>query len=400
MNKIIKLEIPFGNKPYLKSKNEKNLKEKAIEGCAFYILDMNLNECIGQYIQLNKCSFRVTDKDHILGKNGDNSGTSWYKDWKDFRSEFIDPITKIDPNKMQVKERKYFQLNESQILTINEALMKESTTTLRLYSIFSGSNTSGAETSHKSCPIKCIDTEFYDCNFSNPINKFFNIKKTNWQKDKYINKKIETLDLKMLLREYPEFNKVFLEYNTELYYSNKYEYSPISLNHDEKQIDNIIKTIKSVEYNYRLEESQELFINSITNELLKNGSSDKIKNRLRAFYASNVKKAIKNNYINTQSLSTKNWNEIIQNCHIIPFTFNENFKKNDIEIFKMMINPYNCLRIDANIHILFDKGVVKFNINGDLLKAKDNSLIQKAYLDIGNLANQTLSILKYWIEIN
>lgn len=374
-NIYFKLKIPFATKSYI----NQSTKGLIIKGYAYYIFDKRINKFIKEYIELQQANFRVTD-DKM------KKPTEYYKTplIKEIRTNYLDVYALTNNH----KNGAYCVLDDNQIDNLNKEFKELDTTVLRMFSILSGSNPSGAETNHKNSPIKYIEGEYFNCNFINPLKLY----RANAKQKQEIRNAINDIELKTyllsdILEDYllPGFKKVFDQYNKEWIFKDNH---PSNIFTFEEKINDY--KIKINDDDFILEDNQELFITAIKNKTLENYSEmiknnkTKLKKKLRNFYKSNIYFKLKNNELPLHSTKQKIILELIDNAHIIKFSDLVNNGQ-----YKDAINPYNCLRIDKNMHTLFDKNKIFFTKNGNI-KDLHNKVVQTEYLDIENMPIQTL----------
>ena len=373
MEKYIKIKIPFGSKSYIKNKNDSIV----MKANAYYVFDLEKQKVIDEYIEIIRSNFRLTDKDMI-------KPTAYYKqkDVKNFRDIFLDKYAKTNP--CTITTSRYQELTNNQINEINNYLKQNYTTVRKMFSYLSGSNISGAETNNYASPIRCIDNEYFDCNFANVFKKYYSDKK---DRSKNYPDNIPVYSLSMLINSkiIKDFENTFYKYNEEFLYQNNELGEYYNYEYEDKFVD-ICNEIK-----FKLKENQELFIEAIINKTIDDYNEyikDKLrlKRKLRSFYASNVNTYIKEGAIPLHSTIEKYNLKCIENAHIIPLSelVNNISYKNLIDA----INPYNCLRIDSNTHTLFDKNEIYFNNKGDVI-LKNNKIIKNNYLDLKNMPTET-----------
>ena len=375
-NQFIKLKIPFATKSYIKNKPKKCY----IMGYAYYIFDLDKQIIIDEYLELVKANYRITDIYMIKTKYYEN------KKVKNFRKKYLDKYSNIDINKLVYHHNKFenikFEfLSDDQIKEINLYFKNESTTIRRMYSLLSGSNISGAETRAKSSPIRCIDNNYFDCNFANVLAKYY--KKSFKHKEYPSDLNEYRLDELINSDKVKNFNENFFEYNEDISYE-KYPIIPTFVNEItyEQTIDNIEK--------YNFNEKQILFIEGFLNKTLDNYeqivTSSFIKIKLRSYFNANIAKLLKNKFLPLFSTSEPFNLKIIENAHIISFA--SLLSKSTFESLTDAINPYNCLRIDAATHKLIDNDNYYFDKEGNLLNGK-GEIVKQNYLDIKKIPYQS-----------
>lgn len=371
-NRYIKLKIPFASKGEILSK-DKSLKMLAN---AYYIFDIKEQILIDEYIEILKTNYRVTDLKMIKTSHFKN------KHVKEFRELFLNDFNNSN-------EIIYNELSNNKIVKINTFLREQKITIRSMYSLFSGSNPSGAETKSKSSQLRCIDNEFFDCNFANVVKKYAT--KGIKFKNKIYDKNMKTYTLTKMINSniLYNFRDLFYEYNKDLEFS-------LCLNLDDfifnEKNDYKINNINNNEFEPK--ENQSLFLYSSINQNISkyvNFELSSINNKLRSYYASNVNQYIKERKIPLLSTTTKYDLSLVENAHIIPFSTLVKIKTYDS--LKDAINPYNCLRINSDIHKLFDKNIIKFDLKGNLLD-RHNKIQKSSYLKVDIFPKQTMDFLK------
>ena len=378
MTKYIKLKIPFATKSLIKNKDGFKMK-----GCAFYIFDLENQIYVDEYIEIIESNFRITDKAMI-------KPTEYYKikKVKFFRDNFLDKYSNVDPEK--INKITYYDLPKSEINKINQYIKSLNTTIRVMFSFFSGSNITGAETKNTSTPMVCINPNYFGCNFANVMKKYepndSNKIKLNWEEIKEI-----TLDDMIANNYIKDFSLTFFEYNQDLEYRDKL---PDDILSDE----NIFESQNILHENnkFKFKENQTLWIESFLNknldhyeEFVKN--KQKLSQKLHSFYVSNIYYCIKEKIIPNFHTVTKFNLKQICNAHIIPK--NELIKKGTKKSFEDAINPFNCLRIDQSYHSLWDKHEIEFDIQGNIVQK--GKIIKPKYLDM-DLINKNPKTLYYF----
>lgn len=381
MERYFKLRIPFATKSYIRNRN----KGLYILGNAFFIYDREKNIFIDEYIQIIKGNYRITDLALI-------KPTDHYENplFKNFRDKYLDKYSKQKAEEIFFITHK--NLTNEQIKEINNVFKNMNTTVKNMFSCLSGSNISGSETNKKASPMRCIDNEYWDCNFANVIKHFMAKPKEKRKLDDW---KFQTYKLKEIIEKnyIPNFRKKFFEYNDDLEFRESIQIEDI--------IENNINDyeIQDLKEGFKLKENQENFIYSIINKTIDDYNefitSGKLKNKLRSFFYSNIKFLINTKRIPLHSTVKKGNLFQYDNAHIIPFAKSVNkLTYNDLYD---AINPYNCLRIDKNIHHGFDKREIHFDLNGNII-GKNKKIILANYLDIKNMPNQTMEYFKRYIK--
>lgn len=381
MQQYFKLIIPFATKSWIRNliDNEKLF----LKGNAIFVYDTKKNKIINSYLNLESANFRITDLNML-------KPTDYYKSKivNNFRKNILEKWSGIN----NTKKLKYYNLSPEQIEYINQILKKDKSTIKTMYSYFSGSNISGSETNHLASPMRCIDNDYFNCNFAN-VTKDYEVPTS---KKEFINDShfpIYTLNDVMSGDIIPGFKEKFQKYN-ELWVYKNYEYEEEYLDNNisiktQNISDNDAKILKEKQYDY---------IYAIVNKRIQdfsNLSKESIKKKLRSFFTSNVKRYINENKIPILSTIKKINLNIVKNAHIIPFS--ELVKTGTIESLSDAINPYNCLRIDGSTHDMFDKHEIYFDINGNVIN-RDGKIIKKSYLDMENMPKQTFDFYKKIIK--
>ena len=274
MEKYIKIKIPFGSKSYIKKINRKMV----MKANAYYVFDLEKQKVIDEYIEIIRSNFRLTDKDMI-------KPTSYYKqkDVKNFRDIFLDKYSKTDP--CAITTRRYQELTNNQINEINNYLKQNYTTVRKMFSYLSGSNITGAETNNYASPIRCIDNEYFDCNFANVFKNYYSDEE---DRTKNYPDNIPVYSLSMLINSkiIKDFENTFYKYNDEFLYQNNELGEYYNYEHEYKFVD-ICNEIK-----FKLKENQELFIEAIINKTIDDYDayiSDKEKLRKKITHISWIK---------------------------------------------------------------------------------------------------------------
>ena len=384
-DRYFKLRIPFGTKGYIQ-----NLSDSiVIKGNAIFIFDTVYNHYIDSYLELEKANFRLTDLKMI-------KPTAYYKKKaKEFRDQYLDPWSNLDPE--MINKKILQELTDEQIKILNVFFKKQNTTIRNMFSWLSGSNPTGAKKNPNNSPIRCIDNDFFDCNFANPL-KEFEAKKSKWTKNYPNDLPTYTLmdiwnndlikDFKRIFSQYNQNHEILLEENTE---NNLIQYDKNNLidvfkKHEEKNFEN-----NSVEKEtFELPEKQELYISSLTNKTIDNfekliaNDFEAIKKNLRRFYKKNVDYCLENQIIPLKSMTMPKKHYEIQSAHIISFA-----KAIRNQEYRVAIDPFNCLRIDSNIHAKFDKSEIYFDKDGNVCSSIDHEIWIANYIDIKNMHYKT-----------
>ena len=381
MENYFKLRIPFATKKYIKK--EKN--GLIIRGDAYYIFDVNKKVYVDQYIEIIDGNYRITDLALIKTKG-------YYKNkiYKNFRDCFLDKYS--NTNAKEMKKITYKTLSKNQIEEINKNFKKMDTTIRNMFACLSGSNPTGAETNCRASQMRCIDNEYFDCNFANVLKHFECNKK---DKKKVILDELKTYKLvDMIKRNIIEgFSKIFFDYNIEYEYKDNIEL--LEMSESENENFNVVDT----ENKFRIKEKQKDFLLSIIYKTIDDYddfiNSNKYKIKLRSYYTANVNEYIKNKYIPLHSTTKLNNISFYDNAHIIPFS--TSIKTLKYEDLFDAINPYNCLRIEKNIHKLFDDKSINFNINGDVVN-RNNEILIEEYLNMNNMPKETKVYFKKYLD--
>lgn len=382
MEKYIKIKIPFGSKSYIKKINRKMV----MKANAYYVFDLEKQKVIDEYIEIIRSNFRLTDKDMI-------KPTAYYKqkDVKNFRDIFLDKYSKTDP--CAITTRRYQELTNNQINEINNYLKQNYTTVRKMFSYLSGSNITGAETNNYASPIRCIDNEYFDCNFANVFKNYYSDEE---DRTKNYPDNIPVYSLSMLINSkiIKDFENTFYKYNDEFLYQNNELGEYYNYEHEDKFVD-ICNEIK-----FKLKENQELFIEAIINKTIDDydayiSDKEKLRKKLHTFHGSNVKLYIKKGAIPLHSTTEKYNLKTVQNAHIFPVSKAVN--NINYENLVEAINPYNCLRIDSNTHILFDNNKIFFNEKGDVI-LKNNEVLKNNYLDLKNMPKETKNFFNTYLS--
>ena len=379
-DRYFKLRIPFATKGHMKQ----NFDSIVIKGDAIFVFDTVHNHYIDEYLELEEANFRLTDLNMI-------TPTVYYKNKlvKEFRDQYLDQWSNHDP-KMIKDESKHQELTNEQIKIVNDFFKKQETTIKKMFSLLSGSNISGAQTNHKASPIRCIDNDFFDCNFANPLKKF-QAKKAKLTKN-YPNK-LSTYTLidvwnkdlinnfKTIFNHYNQHHEVIQSTRNEKLINSLKEYQ------DKNQKSDDILDHSS---QFKLPENQKLYLDGLENQTLDNfakltsNNSKLIKEKLRSFYTRNVNFCLANKIIPQQSMIESKDPDLIENAHIL--SFSNAFKTKQ---YRKTIDPFNCLRIDKNTHALFDKLKIYFDKDGNVCSSTDHEIWIPNYIDIKNMHSKT-----------
>lgn len=383
-NRYVKLRIPFASKAYI-WKKDNGFK---IKGNAFYIFDIKTKKYIDEYIQIIESNFRITDKAMI-------KPTEYYKNKKvrHFRSNFLDIL--VNKNPLDIDKEEYFNLNKDSIMQINKYFKNENTTNRTLYSYLSGSNFTGAEQNYKATQMLCIDNWFFGCNFTNVLNHY---KPKKSEKRKIDDTNIKTLTLKDFIEKdlITNFSNKFFQYNRDFQYIENFP-DNIILEENNNQVNYKYEANIEIINKFEIKENQKNFIAAYLNKTIDNynefeNNINKLKQKLRSFYISNIQKCIKDNLIPLHHTINKNNLTQVENAHII--SFSSLIKNKKFEDFIKAIDPFNCLRIDSSYHKMFDKNEIRFDKDGYVINVKNNKKLKK-YLDI-KLINKNLKTKEYF----
>ena len=379
-DRYFKLRIPFGTKGYINNKFDAIF----MKGDAIFIFDTVYNHYIDEYLELEKANFRLTDLNMI-------TPTIYYQDplVREFRDQYLDLWSNHDPKIIKDKPKRQ-ELTSEQIKIVNDFFKKQSTTIKEMFSLLSGSNISGAKTNHKASPIRCIDNDFFDCNFANPL-KELRAKKAKLTK-KYPND-LPTYTLIDIWNNdlIENFKTIFIQYNQQ---------HEILQTIRSKRLTNSLKQYqdKNVQNNnvldnssqFKLPKNQKLYLDGLENQTLDNfakltsNNSKLIKEKLRSFYTRNVNFCLANKIIPQQSMIESKDPDLIENAHIL--SFSNAFKTKQ---YRKTIDPFNCLRIDKNTHALFDKLKIYFDKDGNVCSSTDHEIWIANYIDIKNMHSKT-----------
>lgn len=375
--KIKVLKIPFSTKPKSKYK---------ILGEAFYLINEDL-DIVKQFIQISEATYRPTDE-KMLKKDYYKENSLKIK----IREKYLKNITSSKEN------YKVFSLPSSQIKSINIDLLQMSQVKSSI-DIFVGSNSPGAECSPSKTNIIYNDKSNQSLwcngiNFSNPLNKLL-IKKYKTISKKYnhitmdeINKnEIILIDEICENPKYLKIENILKQYNSLAFFEKSNpNLSSKSIKNElylslAKDIEEEIKILK-----YKKGE-KEYYIESIKSVIsqFQNGNVtiDFCEKRLR-----NIQKALLSKEIH--ELNTK-YNDLSINfveedhcanrtfeyAHIISVKFSK--ESNDLGI---IADPNNCLILSPNIHTMFDKSIITFDENGNVIQNDDKKIshIKEKYL--------------------
>ena len=384
-DRYFKLRIPFGTRGHIKQ----NFDSIVIKGDAIFVFDRYHNHYIDEYLEIEKANFRLTDLNMIIP-------TVYYKNKlvKEFRDQYLDQWSNHDP-KMIRDESRYQELTNEQIKIINDFFKRLNKTIKIMFSLLSGSNISGAETDSKASPLRCIDNDFFDCNFANPL-KQFKAKNKELTKNYPDNLPIYTLMDIWNNNLIDGFKEIFIKYNPdhEILYA---EHSDDLIEYPEDNLINVLKQNKDKHNQNNLDkktfeppENQDLYLDGLKNKTLDNyekliaNNYKLVKEKLRAFYSANVKFCIANQIIPLKSMTKPEKHYVIESAHI--FSFAEAIRKKE---YYKAIDPFNCLRLDRNIHALFDRLKIYFDEDGNVCSSVNNEIWISKYIDIENMHSKT-----------
>lgn len=369
------IKIPFS------TKGERNKKENKLKivGYANYVYDFEKGEVIHEYLELTKANYRLTDK-RIT------KPTDYYKQEapRRFRDNILDPITNHISE--DITEITFNNLNQQELKKINKYLKLESTTVKNQFAYFQGSNISGAVLNPKASPLVCMEQEYFDCNFSNPMKKI-------WGKQCLSYNILKIISLVDLISD----NKIFCEYFKE---SNAWYFNDRLVNHLE-DISNYIKgenknNIDSWVYPVDLDEKIANYLDNYMDNIWEKNNLNAHKQILRSFYSSGIKKELNNGTIPFCASNLKFDSVVIENAHIVSFARLVNL--NTKESILKAISPFNVLRINSDNHKLFDSNKITFDPNGNLIKG--NEVLHESFLNIQRLPKETINFIQenyeYW----
>lgn len=372
MSTYVKLIIPFGSKKYISQRNGFR-----ILGNAIYVFDLSKQQYIDEYIEVIKSNFRITDAAMV-------KPTTYYNNKKvrQFRNKFLEQYYKDDP--LTIKNVRYQELNQDQINKIN-AYFKNCTSTVRtMFSCLSGSNISGAQLDFKATQMVYLSKdEFFGCNFANVLKKFTCPKK--YKTKSYSISYEYTLPDFLNNNVITDFRKVFDKVNYDIEYKGKIE-SVIKFDNYKE-----FTAIKKEITDFIIPPRQQCFLTMIQNNNFSNSDKEKVKNTLRSYYTANIKKAIKDNLIPIHSANNKQDLKIIENAHIIQFA--SLIKSNNYQSLLQAIDPFNCLRVEKNIHAMYDANKIYFDLNGNVIDSITKTILYRNYLNLNNMAFKTINYI-------
>ncbi len=398
MDKYVILKVPFGSKNYIQ--NKPNKKGMYCKGNAYYVFDLEQGVYIDEYLQIDFSNFRLTDHDLLHSKNklkdkGIDEPTEYYlkNDVKNFRDKYLD-VYSNNTNPNSITDLTYQMLSTNQVDELNKFFICSNTTIRTMYSYLSGSNFTGAETNNKASQILCIDYELSGCNFLNPIKKYEGTIKQitkNYPKDLKTYSISEFIDKKII----KNFESIFYEYNIEEFFKG----NDYTIDYIDDAIESYM--VKNTKKPFEVNDRQKFFIESIVNKTMENYDeymkTNKLDDRLRSFYTSNINASIKNHSIPIHSTKTKFNLRNVVNAHIIPFSELKN--KGTIESLKAAINPYNCIRIDQSTHNMWDKKELYFDKYGTSYY-KNGKQVAINYLNVQEMPLQTKIFFKQYLNEN
>ena len=383
-DRYFKLRIPFATKGYIKKLSNSIM----IKGDAIFIFDRYNNHYIDEYLELEKANFRLTDLNM--------KKTYYYKDKhiRAFRDQYLDPWSSHESQ--MIKGKKILQeLTGEQIKTLNVFFKNQNTTIRNMFSFLSGSNPTGAKSNPNNSQIRCNDNEFFGCNFANPL-KEFQAKNKELTKDYPNNLPIYTLIDVWNNNLINNFKEIFSKYNPdhEILYA---EHSNDLIEYHGDDLINVLKQNKDKHNQNNLDKKtfkrpkkQDLYLDGLNNKTLDNyekliaNDYKLVKEKLRAFYSRNVKFCIANQIIPLKSMTKPEKHYVIESAHI--FSFAEAIRKKE---YYKAIDPFNCLRLDRNIHALFDRLKIYFDEDGNVCSSVDNEIWISKYIDIENMHSKT-----------
>ncbi|MCF0218118.1 MAG: hypothetical protein HUJ42_03715 [Malacoplasma sp.] len=414
MKKYQGFKIAFISKAVI-NKNSSGCK---IKGDAYYLISDDYQKIIKQFIQLNQVEFRPTDLE--MQKTCYYNQTNPYIKIRKEILESIQESNNVDKNKISKKQKLKVQINENDLIIINQKLLGLSAVK-RSIDIFTGSNSSGAETNNLSCdiltqnPINLVHNKTFtymqNCNFSNPFNH-----KLVYQKDKSIGisklDEIELIEIETFFTRNKVAEDLFIKYNLNQYHcsaSNKYIANSIN---DWIQINPARKKIVyrfKPNGNYQEEIAKIKFqigyflATNNQNEASWNKEIKKFEFKLR-----NYQKSLFANYelptiyaLHKNELNnSQNYYQFCENddsnfyefVHII--SSKEAKQEISVESLFQIADNNNCLLISPNLHTSFDNNQVYFDDKGYCYNSSNNQKIVKIYIKKEFLTNQRKAYLK------
>ena len=382
-----KLVISFGTKGFIKN----DVDRLAIKGKAYYIFDKATSKYIHEYIQVNQANFRITDNPML--------STSYYrtKNVRAFRDQYLDIWTKSDLKHLD--NVNYQELSNEQIEKINAVFKIEKTTVRRLFSYLSGSNPAGAETNPDASQLRCLNFKYFYFNFANPLKEFKCSDKIKQVKILENLDQIPEFSLEEVLKNEMiiNFKESFWKWNANLANQSKKKLIAILQSKlKEKNSSNNYHFNKNTETTFELSEEQELFICGLKNKTIEGwqklmeNKAKRLKIQLRSFFYKNICKFLKEGKIPSISTNLNFDLDIIQNAHIIPFA-----RLVKLEEYKKAIDPYNCLRINADTHLLYDrKQRIYFDLEGNIKYKNNDEIYWENYLNIYDMPEATKEYLR------
>lgn len=355
--------------------NSKNFK---IKGKAYYLYDDN-DVIYKQFIQIEKANFRPTDKEMLVTKYYSRANIN------DIRKNILEEIQikkGFDKNKISKNAKIRIDIDDEYILLINKWLLNQNKIKSSI-DIFSGSNSSGAETNHKATNVITYydELEYSGLNFSNPLNNKQLYRKRN-VKIKSINE-INLISFKDFLKKSNLAKKLIDRYNlTKInvinnvvdennlnFLNDKNQFNikkvlkiikddmdnnHISLNTTKYFIDKVNETINSYCYSSGFDLNDKTKVNNLIKKLrgYQKIGVDLEKFFLYETYANNI--AYYSNFLKNST------NTMTEYCHIIPV----HYSKKSIETLKEISDPNNCLLLTSDCHKYFDSKKIFFNNQG------------------------------------
>lgn len=392
-----RVRIPFFSKNFTKNKNNNKF---FLKGFLNYVFDLKVKKQWG-YLEIEEGAFRVTDVKH-MEQSAKKEGYYASKIVREFRENILNKIVKYDDDsyinkKGIIQNQKIIILNEKNIKVSNKFLKTKSLDYFNSnkkyslksqYTFFTGSNISGAKQNPLSSPIISNDEEYTFCRVLNVFDEFEKDFKINFNNLKILNKDILSLSDLVNNEIVIGFSELFFKVNyifvlnqesnlvnNEIYFEENMIGSKNLIDKNNDEINNSIKKCIEEFRNKNL---------SITTKGFK-----KI---LRSKYTLNVLKNKSKNIINGNNTNKKFYSQVLQNAHIIKFStlFNEGK-------YEEAIDGQNCIRINADTHLLFDNNIITFNERGDLVKQDSKEIIEKKFLLIDSLTpKQKALILENW----
>ncbi len=386
--------VDFVTKGYLDITNNNNLK---IKGKAFYLYDENLI-IYKQFIQIESANFRPTDSEM--------SKTKYYNRKSEMiRRDILEKIQEekgFDKSKISKNEKIKIDIDNTYIDSINQQLLQQYKVKSSI-DIFSGSNSSGAESNHKATNVITYysDYDYTSLNFTNPLNN----------KKIFIKKKIDLKNINQInLISFQEFlsksevaKELIIKYNlTKMNILNSSIDDTdidinVSNNYNKFNIRNILKTINDDMNENKILNNDpiDFFIEKINekidaycymNDKLINDKIEfeKFVKKLRGYQKIGVQIELQNLYDKNKHLDSSYFANFIKNinnppsehCHIIPVKIS----RKNINTLKEISDPNNCLLLSPTLHAHFDKQNIYFDLNGYCYQLRNNKLINKVQL--------------------